>query len=71
MKHAISWFEIPAINIDRAQKFYEIVFQFQMQLMDFGDTKKRMFPIDDPMEGIGGTLIEVREFYKPSATYGP
>jgi len=39
--------------------------------MDFGDTKKRMFPIDDPMEGIGGTLIEVREFYKPSATYGP
>lgn len=71
MKHAISWFEIPATDINRAQKFYEAVFQFQMQSMDFGDTKMRMFPIDDPMEGIGGTLIDSGGFHKPSATDGP
>ena len=72
MKHAISWFEIPATDIDRAQKFYEAVFNMQMQPMDFQGIKMRMFPLDDPMEGIGGTLVqEGTGFYKPSATDGP
>jgi predicted enzyme related to lactoylglutathione lyase len=71
MKHAISWFEIPATDIDRAQKFYETVFQFEMQIMDFGNTKMRLFPIDDPMEGIGGAIIDSGGFHKPSATDGP
>lgn len=30
-----------------------------------------MFPIDDPMKGIGGTLIDSGGFHKPSATDGP
>ena len=71
MDNAISWFEIPATDIDRAQKFYETVFQIQMQPMDFGNTKMRMFPIDDPMKGVGGTLIDSSGFHKPSATDGP
>ncbi|MBL7862332.1 MAG: VOC family protein [Cyclobacteriaceae bacterium] len=71
MKHAISWFEIPAKDIDRAQKFYENIFEIQMQPMDFGGTKMRMFPLDDPMEGVGGTLIDSGGFHKPSLTEGP
>ncbi len=71
MENAISWFEIPATDIDRAQKFYETVFEIQMQPMDFGNTKMRMFPIDDPMKGIGGTIIDSSGFHKPSATDGP
>lgn len=71
MDNAISWFEIPATDIDRAQKFYETVFQIKMQPMDFQQTKMRMFPIDDPMKGIGGTLIDSGGFHKPSATDGP
>lgn len=72
MDNAISWFEIPATDIDRAQKFYEAVFNIQLQPMDFQGTKMRMFPIDDPMKGIGGTLVqESTGFYKPSATDGP
>jgi len=71
MKHAISWFEIPAVDIDRAQKFYEALFNIELQPMDFGGTKMRMFPLDDPMEGIGGTLIESDGFHKPSLTDGP
>lgn len=71
MKHAISWFEIPATDIDRAQQFYETVFQIKMQPMDFQQTKMRMFPIDDPMKGIGGTIIDSGGFHKPSATDGP
>jgi uncharacterized protein len=71
MDNAISWFEIPATDIDRAQKFYEAVFQIQMQPMDFQGTKMRMFPIDDPMKGVGGTLVDSNGFHKPSATDGP
>jgi uncharacterized protein len=72
MDNAISWFEIPATDIDRAQKFYEAVFAITMQPMDFKGTKMRMFPIDDPMKGIGGTLVqEGTNFYRPSGTEGP
>ncbi|MBS4063422.1 MAG: VOC family protein [Chitinophagaceae bacterium] len=71
MDNAISWFEIPATDIDRAQRFYEAVFQIQMINMDFGTTKMRAFPLDDPMKGIGGTIIDTGGFHKPSATDGP
>lgn len=71
MKHAISWFEIPATDIERAQNFYETIFQIKMQSMDFPGVKMRMFPIDDPMEGIGGTIIDTGGFHKPSETDGP
>ncbi|HLO37137.1 MAG TPA: VOC family protein [Lacibacter sp.] len=71
MDNAISWFEIPAADIDRAQKFYEAVFNIQMQVMDFGNTKMRLFPLDDPMKGVGGAIVDTGGFHKPSATDGP
>lgn len=71
MDNAISWFEIPATDIDRAQKFYEAIFQITMVPMDFGGVKMRMFPLDDPMKGVGGTIIDTGGFHKPSATDGP
>jgi uncharacterized protein len=71
MKNAISWFEIPATDIDRAQKFYETIFGISLIPMDMPDMKMRMFPIDNPMEGVGGTLVDSGGFHKPSATDGP
>lgn len=71
MDNAISWFEIPATDIDRAQNFYETIFQIKMQPMDFQGVKMRMFPIDDPMKGIGGTIIDTGGFHNPSGTDGP
>lgn len=71
MKHAISWFEIPATDIDRAQKFYETILGIQMVPMDFGDMQMRMFPLDDPMTGVGGTIVKTDSFHVPSATAGP
>jgi hypothetical protein len=71
MKHAISWFEIPATDADRAQKFYETIFQIQMVNMDFPGVKMRAFPLDNPMEGVGGTIIDTGGFHKPSLTDGP
>ena len=69
MKNAISWFEIPAINLPRSQKFYETIFNIQMIPMDTPHIKMRMFPIDDPMTGIGGALAQA-DFYKPSSEAG-
>lgn len=71
MDNAISWFEIPATDIDRAQKFYESIFQIKMNALDVPSMKMRMFPLDDPMKGVGGTLVDSGGFHKPSATEGP
>src|SRR3954471_20349977 len=69
-KNAISWFEIPATDLDRAQKFYESIFQISLIPMDLPNLKMRMFPLEDMM-GVGGAVCEEEGFYKPSATDGP
>ena len=71
MTNAISWFEIPTTDLDRAQKFYETIFGIQLVPMDFENIQMRMFPLDDPMSGVGGTLVKTDGFHVPSATGGP
>ena len=70
-KNAISWFEIPAIDLNRAHKFYEAIFDIQMIPLDTANFQMRMFPIEDMMNGIGGAIMKAEGFYKPSATDGP
>jgi uncharacterized protein len=70
MKHAISWFEIPSSDINRAQKFYETIFAVKLTPLDLQNIKMRMFPIEDPM-GVGGAVVYSGGFHKPSATDGP
>jgi predicted enzyme related to lactoylglutathione lyase len=69
-KNAISWFEIPTQDLDRAQKFYEAIFQIQMIPLDTPQIKMRMFPLEDRM-GVGGAIVYNKEFYKASPTEGP
>lgn len=72
MTNAISWFEIPVTDLNRAQAFYETIFGVKLIPMDMPNIKMRMFPIDDPMTGIGGALADTGgTFHKPSATDGP
>lgn len=71
MKHAISWFEIPTTDINRAQKFYETIFNIKMDILDLQQIKMRLFPLDNTMDGVGGTLVQTDGFHKPSATEGP
>ncbi len=71
MNNAISWFEIPATDLTRAQKFYETIFGIQLMPMDMGHIKMRMFPLDDMMTQVGGALVDSGGFHKPSATDGP
>lgn len=69
-KNAISWFEIPALDLDRAQKFYETIFDIQMIPMDMPQLQMRLFPTEDQMN-IGGAICNSGDFYKPSADSGP
>lgn len=69
-KNAISWVEIPATDLNRAQKFYETIFDIQMVPLDLENFKMRMFPLESP-SGIGGALCQAEGFYKPSSTDGP
>jgi uncharacterized protein len=70
-QNAISWFEIPTADIDRAQKFYETIFDMALVSLDVQQIKMRMFPLQNRMSGAGGALVFNKDFYKPSATDGP
>ena len=70
-KNAISWFEIPATDIHRAQKFYESIFEFQMIPMDLQQIQMRMFPTTDMMNGVGGAVCTSGGFHIPSEDKGP
>lgn len=70
LKNAISWFEIPATNLDRAQTFYELILNIKMTKLDLPNIKMRMFPIDDP-SAVGGAICDSGGFHKPSLTDGP
>lgn len=57
MKNAISWFEIPAKDFDRAKSFYEEVVGSKFETMtmeDFGQTMA-FFPADWE-NGVGGCI---------------
>ena len=71
MKNAISWFEIPATDLERAQKFYQTIFGISMIPMDMENIKMRMFPLDDMMTEVGGAIVDSGGFHKPSLTEGP
>lgn len=70
MKNAISWFEIPATDLNRAQAFYETILEIKMTKLDLANIKMRLFPIDDD-QGIGGSICDSGGFHKPSPTDGP
>lgn len=67
---AISWFEIPATDLPRAQKFYEAIFGVSLIPMDLPNIKMRMFPLQDMMTGIGGAIVDSGGFHKPSSSDG-
>jgi predicted enzyme related to lactoylglutathione lyase len=70
-KNAISWFEIPATDLDRATQFYETIFGIALTPMDTPDIRLRIFPLEDIMTGVGGAIVDSGGFHKPSATDGP
>ncbi len=69
-KNIISWFEIPVSDIDRAKNFYETIFDFELELMELGESfKMAVFPGGQSV--VGGALVWNEDWYKPSNSYGP
>ncbi|MEP1150950.1 MAG: VOC family protein [Balneola sp.] len=69
-KHMMSWFEIPVMDVKRAKKFYETIFDIELSGMDMGDEfKMEVFPGDQ--ESVSGALVYNASWYKPSKTDGP
>ena len=56
------WFEIPVVDMERAQKFYESVFDIQIHVMDLGGFVMGIFP-----HGESGAALVKGEHYTPSA----
>ena len=50
-QNAISWFEIPVVDLDRAQAFYETVLARKLRREDFGGDALAVFPYDAPATG--------------------
>jgi predicted enzyme related to lactoylglutathione lyase len=55
-----TWIEIPATDIQRAQTFYETVFEEKTQLLDMGEFKMAIFTTG------GFALCQYPGVYKPS-----
>lgn len=69
-KHAVSWFEIPATDIQRAKTFYETILAADLAFLDMGDEfKMAVFPGDQ--DSVSGALVQNDPGYKPSVTHGP
>ncbi len=71
MNHAISWFEIPTTDLNRATQFYESIFGISLFPMDMPNIQMRLFPVDDMLKSIGGALVFSEGFHQPSETHGP
>ncbi len=44
MKNLVAFFEIPAVNIQRAANFYGSILGLELEIMDFGHEKMAFFP---------------------------
>ena len=66
----IGWFEIPVLDMDRAKKFYEIVFDITLHLEDFNGVFMAWFPYAEDKPGAPGSLILQKENYQPDAQKG-
>ncbi len=66
----VGWFEIPVVDMDRAKKFYEEVFQIEIQVQDFSGTLMGWFPWAEGKPGCSGSLILQPEWYIPNRKEG-
>ncbi len=68
--HAINWFEIPALDLDRAFNFYNTVLEGHVRKGTFGDGDLILFDVPfSTGEAVGGSIV-VRQDLKPT-TDGP
>jgi predicted enzyme related to lactoylglutathione lyase len=67
MKNAVSWFEIPTQDFERARRFYQTIFAYEMPEMNMADIRMGILPHDRDAGGVGGAIVK-GEWSKPSPT---
>jgi predicted enzyme related to lactoylglutathione lyase len=55
LKDYVSWFEIPALNLERAVSFYNHIYGIDMETMEMNNYATAFFPAD---KGIGGAVVQ-------------
>lgn len=60
----INWFAIPALDLKRAVRFYNLVLDCQLEVHQIGGTEMAFFPSSDG--GVGGHIFTDGR-YKPSS----
>ncbi|MDX1700132.1 MAG: VOC family protein [Melioribacteraceae bacterium] len=65
MTNPVNWFEIPVSDMEKAKKFYESVFDFELSINEMGNTLMAWFPMEQDATGATGTLIK-HDSYIPS-----
>jgi len=63
--NVLNWFEISVSNIMRAKKFYESVFNIQMEVMEMMGMKMAMFPYEESGGKLSGAIVQ-SDMHKPS-----
>jgi uncharacterized protein len=56
MKNAITWFEIPSTDLNKAQAFYEAVLTCKLRREPMGPSEGAVFPYEAE-EGVGGAIL--------------
>jgi hypothetical protein len=70
MAHAISWFEIPATNLDRAYDFYHRILDGHVRRGTFGNGELILFDVPfHTGEAVGGSVV-VRPDLVPTTSGG-
>ena len=56
MKNALTWFEMPVRDMDRATRCYETLLGSKLKREDFGGMPYAVFPHEQP--GVSGALVQ-------------
>jgi hypothetical protein len=64
--NSLNWFEIPALDIDRAKAFYETTFDISMHSMEMMGMKMAAFP-SEPGNGKASGCLCQSNMHQPSA----
>jgi len=62
--NVVGWFEIPVMDMDRAIKFYETVFGFNLQRQTLGPLDMAWFPWIETGAGSAGSLVYAPAHYQ-------
>jgi predicted enzyme related to lactoylglutathione lyase len=57
-ENSLNWFEISVSDIERAQKFYEAIFDIKMENTEMMGMKMAMFPSEDGSGKASGSLCQ-------------